>query len=161
MFENIFCLPQKYPLIIDDTLIKGTVIDKHIIGIISSLFLRRLAAKKGEIIIVIIIMIIPHIIDNGIKDNNKFFELLLLSDITFDIAVGKEKVAITVNKDEVGDNKLNSPIPSVFKYLVIIIFNMNPTSLPSIPPNNNTKVDFKNKLFLILFNIINYMILFN
>ena len=102
----------------------------------------------------------PKKINNGNKDNIIDLELDPFSDITFDIAVGRENVAITVKKDEVGDNKLKRPIPSVFKYLVIIILNINPTSLPKTPPNNKTRVDFNKILFLILLNIFNYMITF-
>jgi hypothetical protein len=32
IYGNIFCLPQKYPLIIEDTLINGTIIPRQIIG---------------------------------------------------------------------------------------------------------------------------------
>ena len=91
--------------------------------------------------------------DKGINERITDLGVALLSDITFEIEVGYEKVAITVNKDAVGESKLYKPIPSVPKYLVIIILNINPTALPITPPINNTNVDFKNKLFLTLFII--------
>ena len=83
-----------------------------------------------------------------------------MNDIIFDSEVGYESVAITDRSEEVGDNKLNNPIPSAPSFLVIIIFNIKPINLPKIPPISSISVDLINTLFFILFNIFKYMIVY-
>ena len=158
MYGNIFCLPQKYPLIIEETLINGTVIERHINGKYNTEFLSKYVDSIGANNITIIIINKLEINDNGISETITDLGVVLLSDITFDIDVGYENVAITVKREEVGESKLKSPIPSVPRYLVIIILNIKPTNLPKIPPNNNINVDLIKRLSFIFLNIINYMI---
>ena len=69
------------------------------------------------------------------------------------IAIGKDNVAITINNEKVGINKLYKPKPSVPRYLEIIILKINPKNLDKKPPVNKINVEAKN-LFLNNFSII-------
>lgn len=93
----------------------------------------------------------------GIKEINSDFGLELSSDITFDTAFEYEKTDITVRREVIPESMLYSPMPWGPKLLVTNIFNIKPIAFPKMPPINKIKVDLKNVLFLILFNILNYM----
>lgn len=85
------------------------------------------------------------------------FVLYVFSDIIFDKVVGYENTANVVRREVVGESKLRSPIASVPRFLVTIIFNMKPINFPANPPNNSISVDFTNAFSFILLIIINYM----
>lgn len=91
--------------------------------------------------------------DTGIIENITFLLLLFGVATNLLIAIGKDNVAITINKEKVGINKLYKPKPSVPKYLEIIILKINPRNLDKKPPVNKINVEAKN-LFLNNFLII-------
>ena len=106
IYGNIFCLPQKYPLIIAEILINGIVSDIQIIGKINDEFLSKLVDNIGENNITITIIKIFINKDIGIIDISNVLALELSSDIILDIALEYEKTAITLKSDEVGDSIL-------------------------------------------------------
>ena len=70
MYGNIFCLPQKYPFIIEDIVINGMVSDIHIIGKYSLDSLNRISDINFEFIVINKIIIKFIISDIGIIDIN-------------------------------------------------------------------------------------------
>ena len=91
--------------------------------------------------------------DTGIIEKITFLLLLFGIATNLLIAIGKDSVAITINNENVGINKLYKPKPSVPKYLEIIILKINPRNLDKKPPVNKINVEAKN-LFLNNFSII-------
>lgn len=91
--------------------------------------------------------------DTGIIENITFLLLRFGIATNLLIAIGKDNVAITINNEKVGINKLYKPKPSVPKYLEIIILKINPRNLDKNPPVNKMSVEAKN-LFLNNFLII-------
>ena len=89
----------------------------------------------------------------------KIIFLLLLLGVATNllIAIGNDKVAITMNNEKVGISKLYKPNPSVPKYLEIIILKMKPKNLDKKPPVSSIKVDIKNLFFSKSLIIFKYM----
>ena len=88
IYGNIFWRPQKYPFIIDETLINGASTDIHIIGKYRLLLWSKFVDNVLANIIVISIIKAFIMKDRGNSDNIIVFDLSLLLDITFDILVG-------------------------------------------------------------------------
>ena len=109
---------------------------------------------------------ITNIIINVIKFNSKdtgiILNIIFLLErfgaaTNFDMATGKENVAIVMNKPNVGVISEYKPNPSTPICLVIIIFNRNPKNLDRNPPVNNISVPITNLFSFIFFIMINIM----
>ena len=104
-----------------------------------------------------IIVIMLNNSDTGIIEKITFLLLLLGVATNLLIATGNDKVAITINNENVGINKLYNPNPSVPKCLEIIILKMKPKNLDKNPPVSSMKVDIKNLFFSKSLIIFKYM----
>ena len=114
-------------------------------------------ARGADIINIIISVIIFNKNDTGIIENIIFLLLLFGMLTSLLIAIGKENVAIVMNKPNVGITSEYSPIPSTPICLVIIIFKMNPKNFDRNPPVSSISVPVMNLFFIISFIIFNIM----
>ena len=109
--------------------INGIVSEMHIIGKYNLSSLNRFIDIYLDDIKVNVIIIIFISMEIGIIEKNRSFVLQFFSDIILERVVGYENTANVLKSEVVGDKRLNKPIASVPRFLVIIIFSIKPISL--------------------------------